>query len=183
MVLEKEAETIIPIRIERMQLEDVEWVADLDKKCFPTPWSISAYTNEVHNPSAYYVVARADGRIVGYAGMWLIMDEAHITTLGVDPEFRGMKIGERVLVHLLDEAVHRGAQRATLEVRRSNRIAQNLYEKYGFHVVAVRKGYYSNNNEDALVMWVDDMWSADFLKTLRIRKEELGQSDGSIGPA
>ena len=170
MVIEKAAN----IRIERMQIEDVEEVAELDKKCFPTPWSVSAYSNEVHNPSAYYVVARVDDRIIGFAGIWLIMEEAHITTIGVDPEFRGQKIGERILVHLLEEAIHRGARRATLEVRKTNFIAHKLYDKYMFRTVAVRKGYYTSNNEDALVMWVDDMWNSDFLKNFRRRKEELG---------
>jgi len=175
MVIEKEAETYVPIHIERMQSEDAETVAELDEKCFPTPWSVGAFLNEVNNPSAYYVVARAKGSIVGYAGMWLIMDEAHITTFGVDPEFRRKKIAERMLVHLLDEAIHRGIRRITLEVRRHNQAAQNLYGKYRFHVVAIRKGYYTNNNEDAFVMWVDDLWNTDFLKTLRIQKEKLGQ--------
>lgn len=172
MVIEKAAD----VRIEQMRVEDVEAVAELDKKCFPSPWSVSAYMNEAHNSSAYYVVARVHDRIIGFAGMWLIMDEAHITTIGVDPDLRGQKIGERILIHILDEAIHRGARRVTLEVRKSNIVAQNLYDKYMFHTVAVRKAYYTNNNEDALVMWIDDMWSTDFLKTLRTRKEELGVS-------
>lgn len=174
MVLEKAAETRVPIQIERMQIEDVPRVVELDKKCFPTPWSASAYTTEIHNSSAYYIVARTNRKIIGFMGMWMIMDETHITTLGVSPELRGRKVGERMLIHILDEAIHRGARRATLEVRRSNQAAQNLYHKYGFRVAAVRKGYYGNNNEDAFVMWVDDMWNTEFLKTLRMRKEELG---------
>ena len=165
------------ITILRMEIADVPTVADLDVKCFPTPWTETAYYTEVNNPSAYYAVAKSDGRIVGYAGMWMIMDEAHITTIGVDPEFRGQKIGERVLVHILDEAVNRGMRRATLEVRRTNAVAQNLYAKYGFHTVAVRKGYYANNNEDAFVMWIDDMWSDEFLRTLRVRREALADSE------
>ena len=176
MVVDKAVGIHPSIRIERMGLEDVEQVAELDKKCFPTPWSASAYVTEIHNPSAYYIVAKTDGRIVGYAGIWLIMDEAHITTIGVAPEFRGKKIGERILASLLDEAIHRGARRATLEVRKHNHVAQNLYQKYGFHVVAVRKGYYTNNNEDALVMWVDNMQSPEFLKALRINKERLRET-------
>ena len=100
------------IRIDEMRETDVEEVAELDKKCFPCPWSSPAYRNEVYNPSAYYIVARIGSKIVGYAGMWLIMDEAHITTIGVDPDFRGRKIGERLLVTLLNEAIHRGARRA-----------------------------------------------------------------------
>jgi len=175
MAVEKMTELQVPIRIERMQVEDAEQVAELDRKCFPTPWSASAYLTEAHNPSAYYIVAMSDDQLVGFAGMWMIMDETHITTLGVAPELRGRKIGERMLAHLLDEAIHRGARRATLEVRRSNQAAQNLYHKYGFRVAAVRKGYYGNNNEDALVMWVDDMWNTEFLKVFRTRREELGE--------
>ena len=175
MVIENTSKSLVSIRIERMQSEDVERVAELDRQCFPTPWSVSAYATEIHNPSAYYIVARTlDQRIVGFAGMWLIMDESHITTIGVDPTCRGKKIGERMLINILDEAIHRGARRATLEVRRSNHTAQNLYHKYGFRLAAVRKGYYSNNNEDAFVMWIDDMWEPEFLKALRKRKEELG---------
>ena len=173
MTTERTARLQTDAQIGRMRDEDVEIVAALDRKCFPTPWSVSAYITEVHNPSGYYIVAKSDGRVVGYAGMWLIMDESHITTIGVEPSFRGMKIGERMLVNLLDEAVHRGARRATLEVRRHNLVAQNLYLKYCFRFAAVRKGYYTNNNEDALVMWVDDMSSDDFLKVFRTRKAEL----------
>ncbi|MGB9587253.1 MAG: ribosomal protein S18-alanine N-acetyltransferase [Armatimonadota bacterium] len=173
MIRENALETQRPVHIEQMRETDVEEVAELDKKCFPSPWSASAYRNEVHNPSAYYIVARMDDRIIGYAGMWLIMDEAHITTIGVDPEFRGKGLGERILVSLLEEALHRGARRATLEVRKSNIVAQNLYHKYCFHAVAVRRGYYTNNGEDAIVMWVDDMWGEEFLKTLRKHREEL----------
>ncbi len=175
MAVKKPTTECVPITIERMQSDDVEKVAELDRECFPTPWSASAYATEVRNPSAYYVVARADGEIIGYAGMWLIMDEAHITTLGVDPDYRGKKVGERILVHLLDEAIQRGAQRATLEVREHNTAAQRLYDKYAFHTVAVRKAYYTDNREDALVMWIDDMRSPDFLRDFRMRKQQLAQ--------
>ena len=174
MAAERAPEVLIPIRIERMQLEDIDQVVELDKKCFPTPWSASAYSTEMSNTSAYYIVARSNGRIVGFAGMWLIMDEAHITTIGVEPELRGRKIGERMLLHLLEESVHRGARRATLEVRKSNRAAQNLYYKYGFKSAAIRKAYYTNNKEDALVMWIDDMWDAEYLKVFRMRREAFG---------
>ena len=160
-----------------MRYEDVDRVAQLDVICFPTPWSLSAYATEVNNPSGYYIVAKIGGKIVGYAGEWLIMDEAHITTIGVDPEYRGKKIGENMLINLLEEAIHRGARRATLEVRRTNTVAQNLYVKYKFKAVSVRPGYYTNNNEDALVMWIDDMWDPDFLKTFRNNKKALEQQE------
>ncbi len=173
MAVERPVKAPVSLTIERMQPGDVEQVAELDKQCFPMPWSVSAYTTEVGNPSAYYVVARAEGVIIGYAGAWFIMDESHITTIGVAPGFRGRKVGERILVHILEEAVHRGARRATLEVRRTNSAAQNLYHKYGFSTVAIRKGYYTDNGEDAFVMWVDDMWSDDFLRVLREARERL----------
>lgn len=176
MVVERSAEVHIPIEIERMQLKDTEVVADLDKKCFPTPWSLSAYITETHNPSGYYIVAKSGEQVVGYAGMWLIMDEAHITTIGVDPEFRGRKIGERMLVNLLDEALARKARRVTLEVRRHNHVAQSLYNKYLFQTMAVRKGYYSNNNEDAFIMWINDLLDPEFTQTFKSNKEQLEET-------
>lgn len=177
MIAKKPAQTQVKITIEQMKPDDIEVVAELDAKCFPTPWSISAYTTEVHNPNAYYIVARHNDRIVGYAGMWLVMGEAHITTIGVDPEFRGRKIGERMLINLLDEAIHRGARQATLEVREHNLVAQNLYRKYGFEEVAIRRGYYTDNNENALVMWIDDLWDENFLRNLRINREKLKEAE------
>jgi [ribosomal protein S18]-alanine N-acetyltransferase len=175
MAIKRAADLHLRKTIDLMCLEDTKRVAELDTKCFPTPWSLGAYMTEVHNPSAYYIVVRADDSIIGYAGMWLIMDEAHITTIGVDPEFRGQKIGEHMLLNLLEEAMHRSARRATLEVRKNNFVAQNLYTKYKFRTVAVRKGYYTNNHEDALVMWIDDMWDTEFLKNFNGCKEQLGE--------
>lgn len=145
-----------------MTIDDVEFVAELDKICFPTPWSKSAYITETHNPAGFYIVAREDDKIVGFAGEWLVMDEAHITTIGVDPQYRRRKIGEHMLICLLDEAIKRGARRVSLEVRRYNNAAQTLYKKYMFEYAAIRKGYYSNNNEDAIVMWINDMQSPEF---------------------
>lgn len=174
MATEDKPHTTFPIHIERMRLADVGVVAELDTKCFPTPWSVAAYANEIRNTSAYYIVARHESRIVGYGGFWLVTDEAHITTLGVAPEHRRKKVGERILGHLLYEACRRGARRTTLEVRKSNKAAQDLYAKFGFRVVAVRKAYYTNNNEDALVMWLDDMQDAELLKSLQVSYSNTG---------
>jgi [ribosomal protein S18]-alanine N-acetyltransferase len=176
MVVERAREVQTAVSIERMRIEDVDEVAALDEQCFPIPWSASAYITEIHNASAYYIVAKLYDRVVGYAGVWLIMDEAHITTLGVDPQYRGRRIGERLLLDLLSEAIHRGGRRATLEVRRHNKVAQNLYEKYHFHAVAVRKAYYTNNHEDALILWIDDMHDPEFLKALSIGRERLQEN-------
>ena len=104
------------------------------------------------NRLARYLVARIDGRIVAYGGMWLMVDEAHITTFAVHPAWRRQRIGERLLLAFLDLARDRHAREATLEVRLSNIAARRLYEKYGFRPVGLRPRYYSDNNEDALIM-------------------------------
>ena len=95
--------------------------------------------------------------IAGFAGLWLMVDEAHITTLAVAPEWRGKGLGEVILLSLLDLSSELGANLVTLEVRMSNGIAQRLYEKYGFHTNGIRRHYYSDNGEDALVMWSEDL--------------------------
>ncbi len=161
------------IELRRMQREDVPRVMEIERECFPTPWHESAYLTELSNRSAFYVVACVDSQIVGYAGMWIIMDEAHITTLGVARDRRGLKIGERLLVALLDESMKRRVRRATLEVRQSNVVAQNLYRKYCFIPAAIRRGYYTDNHEDAVVMWIDNLNEPDFLQKYDQNKERL----------
>lgn len=161
------------VEIRRMRHEDIPRVMEIERECFPTPWHESAYITELSNRSAYYVVACKENFVVGYAGMWLIMDEAHITTLGVARQYRRLKIGERALIALLDESIRRGIRRATLEVRQSNTIAQKLYDKYGFTAAAIRQGYYTDNNENAVVMWVDDLDSPVFRRRYRELKEQL----------
>ena len=157
-----------------MRLEDIEHVSRLERRCYALPWSSSAYATEVGNPSAYYTVAtEPDNTIVGYAGMWVIMDELHITTIAVDPVQRGRKIGERLLLDLIEEGMARGAERATLEVRERNTVAHNLYLKYGFEDVAIRKNYYSDNGENALIMWANDLFSSAYQAMLRDYKAHL----------
>ncbi|MCE5198635.1 MAG: ribosomal protein S18-alanine N-acetyltransferase [Armatimonadota bacterium] len=163
----------MPVEMREMRREDIPRVMEIERECFPTPWHESAYITELANRSAYYVVACKDGRITGFAGMWIIMDEAHITTIGVARDSRGEKIGERLLVGLLEEAIYRGAKRATLEVRQSNEVAQNLYRKYEFAPAAIRRGYYTDNHENAVVMWIDDMSAPTWRKKYRTLKQEL----------
>lgn len=174
MVAEPVPDARTKLTIEPMTLADVESVVEIDRQCFSSPWSEYAYANELQNPSACYVVAKCSRQIVGFAGMWLIDGEAHITTIGVAPSHRGRKIGERILVELLIRAINTGAERATLEVRRSNTVAQNLYSKYGFRTVAIRRGYYGDNGEDAFVMWVDRMYEPEYLAMLKSRRDVLG---------
>ena len=146
------------VLVRRMRLEDIEHVSRLERRCYSLPWSSSAYVTEVGNPSAYYIVAtERDNTVIGYAGMWVVMDELHITTIAVDPSRRGRRIGERLLLDLIEEGITRGASRATLEVRERNAVARRLYEKYGFEDVAIRKNYYSDNGENAIIMWANDL--------------------------
>lgn len=164
---------IDPVSVEPMRGTDVEAVSRIEQRSYPTPWHAHAYHTEIGNRAACYLVARLGGKVVGYCGMWVIMDEAHITTLAVAPEQRGKKIGERLLLALLDEAYLMGASRATLEVRERNIAAQCLYRKYGFRDAAMRKNYYSDNNENALVMWVDDIHTERYRQRLRELREEI----------
>lgn len=139
-----------------MRTDDIETICEIEVEAFPTPWTPGAFHNELtNNHFAHYMVMEMEGVIAGYAGMWIIMDEAHITNIAVRTRFRGRKLGERLLLELSRKANMQGAKRMTLEVRVTNRIAQNLYEKLGFRAVGVRKGYYTDNNEDALIMWAD----------------------------
>lgn len=161
------------VELRPMLREDVPRVMEIERECFPTPWHESAYLTEITNRSAYYVVACVGSQIVGYAGMWIIMDEAHITTLGVARDWRHQKIGEQLLIGLIEEAITRRARRATLEVRQSNAVAQGLYRKYDFAPAAIRRGYYTDNHEDAVVMWIDNMQTASFTAKFRKLKREL----------
>ena len=116
------------ITIKPMRLEDINGVLEIEQMSFPTPWPRDAYYHELReNRLACYLVAQETHRIVGYAGMWVILDEAHVTTIAVDPVHRRRRIGERLLVALIDEAMKRGARWVTLEVRKSNYGAQTLY--------------------------------------------------------
>jgi ribosomal-protein-alanine N-acetyltransferase len=145
-----------PVVIEDMTLDDVDGVQEVERASFPVPWPANAFKHELtQNKNARYVVARERDRIVGYAGLWLMVDEAHITTFAVLPEHRRQRIGERMLQRLFDIADEMGAEWLTLEVRVSNLGAQRLYEKYGFRRAGVRRRYYSDNGEDALIMWTD----------------------------
>jgi ribosomal-protein-alanine N-acetyltransferase len=162
------------VAISPMRVEDVQHVSRLERRCYAIPWNSSAYITEIGNPSAYYTVARTDdGSIVGYAGMWVIMGEAHVTTIAVDPDARGRKVGERLLLNLLEYGMTHRAHRATLEVREHNVAAHRLYLKYGFVDVAMRKRYYSDNGENAIIMWVNNLFDPAYQALLDERREEL----------
>ncbi|MCZ0756478.1 ribosomal protein S18-alanine N-acetyltransferase [Anoxybacillus sp. J5B_2022] len=147
---------VMEINFRPMTLDDLDGVLAIEKTSFTLPWSREAFYNElVHNRYAKYVVMEHDGRIIGYCGMWVVIDEAHITNVAVLPEYRGKKLGEALMRKMMEIAKQLGAVTMTLEVRVSNNVAQSLYRKLGFLNGGIRKRYYPDNQEDALVMWVN----------------------------
>jgi ribosomal-protein-alanine N-acetyltransferase len=147
-----------------MTFDDLPAVHAIERASFSVPWPDDAYRSELTtNRLASYVVARADDAVVGFGGLWVMVDEAHVTTFAVDPRWRRRGVGERLLLALLDLAVARRAREATLEVRLSNMPARRLYEKYGFRPVGIRPRYYSDNQEDALIMTTEPLASADMV--------------------
>jgi ribosomal-protein-alanine N-acetyltransferase len=146
------------LRIRPMTVEDLPAVQLIERASFTTPWPAHAYRQELEgNRLAQYVVGTIGGEIVAYGGIWLMVDEAHVTTFAVHPRYRRRRIGERLLLSLLDLARDRQAREATLEVRLSNLAARRLYEKYGFRPVGIRPRYYSDNQEDALIMTTEPL--------------------------
>ena len=143
----------VRVRIEPMQLADLPSIHAIELASFSAPWPANAYRSELEsNRLASYLVARVDDDVVGYGGMWLMVDEAHITTFAIHPAWRRQRIGERLLLEFVDVSIARHAREMTLEVRLSNLPARRLYEKFGFRPVGVRPRYYSDDGEDALIM-------------------------------
>jgi [ribosomal protein S18]-alanine N-acetyltransferase len=174
------------VHVEPMTIRDLPEVQAIEHASFSTPWPPNAYRSELEtNRLAHYLVARVDGAVVGFAGIWLMVDEAHVTTFAVAPGWRRRGIGERLLIALLDLAVERRANEATLEVRLSNLPARRLYEKYGFRPVGLRPRYYSDNNEDALIMTTERLASRAMVERLgRLRAtlaEDVEPLVGGVG--
>jgi ribosomal-protein-alanine N-acetyltransferase len=170
----------VSLRVEPMAVGDLDAVQDIERRSFRTPWPAHAYRTELQtNRLAQYLVARIDDRVVGYGGMWVIVDEAHITTFAVDPDWRRQGIGERLLLALLDLAGGRNAREATLEVRLSNLPARRLYEKYGFRPVGLRPRYYSDDNEDALIMTTDTLTGPAMRDRIERRRTTLEAAEGA----
>ncbi len=139
--------------IRRMTLEDIPAVHEIDLLSFSLPWPERSFRFELtENPITRGWIAEVDGKIIAMLVLWFIIDEAHIATIAVHPNFRRQGIGKQILLHALREIQVEGARRAFLEVRAGNLAAQIMYKKYGFEVTGVRRGYYKDNNEDALLM-------------------------------
>ena len=162
--------TVTKIRITSMEKSDVENVIKIEEKAYGEHhWSKDSFYGELSNDLAHYYSAfDTNGNLVGYAGSWQILDEAHITTIAIEPNLRRKKIGEALLNKILKACYKNEIKYVTLEVRVSNTPAIKLYEKYGFKSLGVRKGYYQNNNEDALIMWTENI----FWDKFKLRYEE-----------
>jgi [ribosomal protein S18]-alanine N-acetyltransferase len=146
------------IQIVKMNLSHIDEVMVVEHLCFTIPWSKGAFIEEItNNKFARYFAVLADGKVVGYAGMWKVFDEGHITNIAIHPDFRGRGIGSATLENIIARAKDEEITRMTLEVRKGNFIAQALYKKYGFEAAGLRKGYYADNNEDALIMWKEEI--------------------------
>jgi ribosomal-protein-alanine N-acetyltransferase len=142
------------IDIRPMDKRDVDHVAYIEKKCFNCPWTKGTFIGEIcNNKLAYYFVVTLGQKVIGYAGTWTILDEAHVTTIAVHPDFRGKGLGKRLVITLMLHTIKMGIPRITLEVRASNITARKLYQGLGFLEHGVRKGYYCDNHEDAIIMW------------------------------
>jgi [ribosomal protein S18]-alanine N-acetyltransferase len=153
----------LPVRIEPMTEDDLHTVLDIEYLSFATPWPSDIFLNELRRSNvAHLFVARLasgpqEGSVVAYSGTWIVSDELHITSFAVHPTYRRQHVGHQLLAGVLSRAVELGCHQAVLEVRVSNRTAQRLYSRFGFAPVAVRKRYYADNNEDAIVMFLDDI--------------------------
>lgn len=143
------------ILIRPMELGDLDQVEEVEKKSFTSLWTKSLYRRELlENSFASYFVIEIDQKVIGFCGLWLVIDEAQVTNIAVDPSYRGHGYGSLLFQYMIKHAMEKGATNLSLEVRKSNNQAQSLYRKFGLEKAGVRKNYYTDNNEDAIVMWV-----------------------------
>ena len=160
--------------VDPMRLEDVAAVHAIERLSFRTPWPAYAFEQELRgNRLARYVVARAGDRVVGFAGIWLMVDDAHVTTFGVHPDWRRQGIGRQLLLNVAELSVAIGARRMTLEVRPSNEAAMALYQAFGFEVAGRRPRYYTDDGEDALVMTTPLLGEPHMRAILAAERERL----------
>jgi ribosomal-protein-alanine N-acetyltransferase len=169
----------LPYRVRPMCNDDVSQVTEIDQEAFPTMWPPANYRRELGTRLAHYIVARevstarggeanSEGQyIVGFAGFWMMANEAHITNIAVRKSYHRRGIGELLLIAMIDLALELGAHLITLEVRASNIAAQGLYRKYGLNQLHIRPGYYTDNKENALVLANEDITSAAFQRRFK----------------
>jgi len=157
----------LEVTLSPMRRRHLRSVLRIEQQVYPRPWSLGLFMSELgYGGSRAYVVARIGTTVVGYGGLMLVTDDGHVTTLAVDPSWHRHKLGTRILHRLATAAVERGAKNLTLEVRASNQAAQALYRAFGFAPAGIRKGYYVETNEDAIIMWANDIDSPAYAERL-----------------
>lgn len=155
------------VRISPMRYEDIAVVQEIEHQVFPSPWSRATFEREIGSPEFHrLVVAKTGDRLVGYACLFHVIDEGHITNIGVDPEYQNQGIGTKLMYNLVCYALHKGVQRLMLEVRPSNAAARHLYREFGFFRTGIRKGYYTDTGEDAYIYWTEDIRSDHYRKNV-----------------
>lgn len=166
---------LFTIKIKPMTQMDLDNVIAIEAASYGEHhWSKESFFNELSNELAHYYCAfDVEDNLMGYAGTWQILEEAHITNIAVSPDYRRKKVGEALLTTIINDCKNNGIKYITLEVRVSNTPAINLYEKYGFKSLGTRKGYYQNNNEDALIMWTENMFYDKFKLIYEKNLEDL----------
>jgi [ribosomal protein S18]-alanine N-acetyltransferase len=153
----------VELEVTRMRRRHLKGVMAIERQVYPRPWSPNLFLSEMSElRNRMYIVAKLGRDVVGYGGIMCYGDEAHVTTVAVDPAHHRRKIGTRLLYELVREAIHMGARAVSLEVRVSNWGAQRLYSRFGFRPVGIRKNYYQETGEDAVVMWADSVRSAEY---------------------
>ena len=155
-----------PIRVSPLRRRDLRAVLRIEQRTSSTPWSLGLFLAEVRREDRLYLAARDGHRLVGYAGMLLIGSDGHVTTISVDPDRQGGAVGTRLLLALVRSAADEGIEAVTLEVRASNEPALALYRRFGFAPAGVRKDYYSDPTEDALVLWAHDIHQVPYADRL-----------------
>lgn len=164
----------LEVTISPMRRRHLRGVLRIEQQVYPRPWSLGLFMSELgFRGSRVYVVARVGGTVVGYGGLMLVTEDGHVTTLAVDPSWHRHKLGTRLLHALATAAIARGASNLTLEVRASNQGAQALYRAFGFAPAGIRKGYYVETNEDALIMWANDVNTASYARRLADLEESV----------
>jgi ribosomal-protein-alanine N-acetyltransferase len=164
----------LEVHLVPMRRRHLRSVLRIESQVYPRPWSLPLFMSELNlRTSRAYYVARVNGSVVGYAGLMLTGDDAHVTTIAVDPAWHRHRIATRLLLNLARQARERNARHLTLEVRMSNTGAQALYKKFGFRPAGIRKNYYLETNEDAMVMWADDIDTDSYAAKLADLEAEI----------
>ena len=164
----------LTLQLESLKPEHLEQVVALDQTCLGGLWNHSGYQREIDSPNSTALVLNLvpQNQIIGLGCFWAILAEAHLTMIVIEPDYQGQGLGQLLLCSLLDQAIKQKLERATLEVKVSNQIALNLYEKFGFKIAGTRKGYYQKTQEDALILWQNGINSPEFSENLQNWQKE-----------